>query len=118
MEAKQKGLPWTVSKGYDTFTPIGPRISSNLIKNVNSLNLKLYVDGHLRQDGDVKDMVFGIPKLVEYISGIMTLEKGDIILTGTPEGVGPVSDGQVIEGVLSDQGRVISEIEFNVIDRV
>jgi len=102
-QAKNKGLPWTVAKGYDTFCPISLFIEKEEIPKPEDTTLWLKVDNQLRQQGSTKDMVFSIPFLVSHISTIMTLEEGDLILTGTPSGVGPVKPGQLvtagIEGV-------------------
>eukprot|EP00244_Chara_vulgaris_P003829 TRINITY_DN1722_c0_g1_i2.p1 TRINITY_DN1722_c0_g1~~TRINITY_DN1722_c0_g1_i2.p1 ORF type:complete len:224 (-),score=46.11 TRINITY_DN1722_c0_g1_i2:299-970(-) len=95
-EAKAKGLPWTVAKGYDTFTPISDFLPKKKVPSANDLELWCKVDDTLRQKGNTKDMIFDIPFLINYISTIMTLEEGDIILTGTPPGVGPVKPGQHI----------------------
>jgi acylpyruvate hydrolase len=93
--AKKKGHPWSVAKGYDTFCPVSNFISKESIA-LDNTRLWLKVDGQLKQDGNTKDMVFSIPYLISYISQIFSLEVGDVILTGTPEGVGPVKPGQVI----------------------
>lgn len=93
--AKKKGHPWSVAKGYDTFCPISELIDIDKI-NPENARLWLKVDGEMKQDGNTKDMIFSIPHLISYISGIYTLEPGDVILTGTPQGVGPVEEGQVI----------------------
>ncbi|GBG78327.1 hypothetical protein CBR_g26355 [Chara braunii] len=95
-EAKAKGLPWTVAKGYDTFTPISDFLPKKKVPSPNDLELWCKVDDTLKQKGNTKDMIFDIPFLINYISKIMTLEEGDIILTGTPPGVGPVKPGQHI----------------------
>ena len=94
-EAKKKGHPWSVAKGFDTFCPVSSFISKESIA-LDNTRLWLKVDGQLKQDGNTKDMVFSIPYLISYISQIFSLEVGDVILTGTPEGVGPVKPGQVI----------------------
>jgi len=103
LDAKKNGWPWSVCKGYDTFLPISDFIAKEKIDPFNS-NLWLKVDGETRQNGNTKDMVFNVPFLISYISNIFTLEEGDVILTGTPSGVGPVNRGQTItagiEGVL------------------
>lgn len=102
-EAKKKGHPWSVAKGYDTFCPISGLIEKDKVA-LEDTRLWLKVDGDLKQSGSTKDMVFSVPYLISYISQIFSLEAGDVILTGTPEGVGPVTPGQTItagiEGVL------------------
>ena len=100
---------WTRAKGFDTFCPVGPRVVSNL--DWQGLELRCRVNGVERQYARAADMHFQIPVLVSYISGIMTLEPGDLIATGTPAGTAPLSDGDVVEveipgvGVLSNPVR-------------
>ena len=86
---------WGRAKGFDTFCPVGPRVA----EDVDWANLTVIgrVNGTERQRGSVHNMIFPIPVLIEYISGIMTLEAGDLILTGTPEGVGKLAPGDVVE---------------------
>ncbi|KAK1315915.1 hypothetical protein QJS10_CPA05g00358 [Acorus calamus] len=94
--AKSAGLPWTVAKGQDTFTPISEILPKSKVTDPDNLELWLKVDDEFRQKGSTKDMIFKIPYLVSHISSIMTLLEGDAILTGTPQGVGPVRVGQKI----------------------
>ncbi|KAG0612061.1 hypothetical protein M758_7G187400 [Ceratodon purpureus] len=108
--AKKQGLPWTLAKGYDTFTPIGNFIPKKQVPNHSDLELWLEVDGQLKQKGSTNDMIFSIPVLVSYISTIMTLNEGDIILTGTPSGVGPVKAGQRMKAGITG----LSEMSFEV----
>ena len=111
-QAKKKGHPWSVAKGFDTFCPISKFIETNKI-DLTDTKLWLKVDGILQQNGSTKNMIFSVPYLISYISHIFSLEAGDVILTGTPEGVGPVKPGQTIsagiEGVL--------EMTFPVVQR-
>ncbi|CAD5183084.1 unnamed protein product [Musa acuminata subsp. malaccensis] len=95
--AKSAGLPWTVAKGQDTFTPISAVLPRSMVVDPNNLELWLkVVDDEIKQKGSTKDMIFKLPFLVSHISSIMTLVEGDVILTGTPSGVGPVKIGQKI----------------------
>ena len=100
---------WGRAKGYDTFCPVGPAIRSGL--DWRGLEVIGRVNGRERQRAPATNMHFSIPVLVSYISGIMTLEPGDLIATGTPAGVGPLHDGDVVEveipgvGVLSNPVR-------------
>lgn len=116
-EARRTGNPWTESKGFDTFTPIGERLKRSSVLDPNNLKLLLVVNGKVLQNGSTSDMIFKIPKLIEYVSSIMTLEEGDVILTGTPAGVGPIFDGQILKGSLSDSSGLLSTFEFNVRNR-
>jgi 2-keto-4-pentenoate hydratase/2-oxohepta-3-ene-1,7-dioic acid hydratase in catechol pathway len=86
---------WTRAKGFDTFCPVGPRVAKGL--NWKELEVVGRVNGVVRQHGRASDMVFPIPTLLSYISGIMTLFPGDLIATGTPAGVGPLAPGDIVE---------------------
>ena len=96
--AKKAGHPWTLGKCWDTFTPLGPLIPADAFapRDPHDVELWLAVDGAPRQRGSTAGMLFRIPELLQEISAVMTLEAGDVILTGTPEGVGPVEPGQTI----------------------
>jgi len=100
---------WTRAKGFDTFCPVGPQATTGL--DWRRLEVRCRVNGAERQHGRAADMHFPIPFLVSYISGIMTLEPGDLIATGTPAGTAPLADGDVVEveipgvGVLSNPVR-------------
>jgi len=90
---------WTRAKGFDTFCPAGPRVLPVDGATFDFAGLEVIgrVNGTVRQHGHTRDLAFNIPFLVAYISRIMTLEPGDLVLTGTPEGVGPLRDGDVVE---------------------
>lgn len=102
---------WTRAKGFDTFCPVGPATSRVDWRN---LDIICRVNGAERQRGRSADMVFPIPALLAYISSVMTLEAGDLVLTGTPAGVSPLKDGDVVEveipgvGVLSNPVRKVA----------
>lgn len=86
---------WGRAKGFDTFCPLGAVVTSGF--DWDNLEIIGRVNGDVRQHGHIRDLIFPIPALIEFISGVMTLEAGDVILTGTPEGVGPLSPGDVVE---------------------
>ncbi|OMH86056.1 Acylpyruvase FAHD1, mitochondrial [Zancudomyces culisetae] len=115
--AKQRGHPWTVAKGFDHFTPIGDFIPKEKLADPHNVRIWASVSGKTRQDDNTGMMVFKIPKLIEYISSIMTLEKGDLILTGTPKGVGPIEAGDKVVAGLEYEGHEVSRIEFDVSTR-
>jgi len=108
--AKKQGLPWDLAKGFDTSCPVSAFVPKALIPNPQNVDLWCKVNGELKQNGNTKDMIFSIPFLISYISQYFTLEPNDVILTGTPAGVGPVGPGDRIEGGLSD----IVSISFQV----
>src|SRR5690606_8187507 len=95
--AKQNRAPWSVAKGFDTFAPLGPLTDAAEIPDPQALRLRLTVNDEVRQEGATRDMIFSVAFLVSYLSRIFTLEPGDLIFTGTPEGVGPVRAGDVLE---------------------
>jgi 2-keto-4-pentenoate hydratase/2-oxohepta-3-ene-1,7-dioic acid hydratase in catechol pathway len=85
---------WTRAKGFDTFCPIGPWIDTDV--SPHDLRILCRVNGQIRQLGSTRDMVFSVPQLIAFISGIMTLEAGDVVLTGTPAGVGKIAAGDMV----------------------
>jgi 2-keto-4-pentenoate hydratase/2-oxohepta-3-ene-1,7-dioic acid hydratase in catechol pathway len=95
---------WTRAKGFDSFCPIGPEVSAP--SDITNITVVTRVNGVEQQRGSAADMVFAIPALLSYISGIMTLEPGDVVATGTPAGVGPLADGDVVEVELLGLSRV------------
>jgi 2-keto-4-pentenoate hydratase/2-oxohepta-3-ene-1,7-dioic acid hydratase in catechol pathway len=82
---------WSRAKGFDSFCPLGPWIETDL--DITDLSIQCRVNGELRQDGRTKDLVFPLDQLIAYVSAVMTLEPGDVILTGTPAGVSPLQPG-------------------------
>jgi 2-keto-4-pentenoate hydratase/2-oxohepta-3-ene-1,7-dioic acid hydratase in catechol pathway len=87
---------WARAKGFDTFCPLGPAIETEL-DPLEGLGVRCRVNGELRQEGSTADMVFGVAELIAFASRVMTLLPGDVLLTGTPAGVGPVAPGDVME---------------------
>jgi len=89
---------WTRAKGFDTFCPVGPSVLEVGPRfDLDGLEVLCRVNGALRQHARAAEMVFGIPAILAFISGVMTLEPGDLVATGTPSGVGPLADGDVVE---------------------
>jgi acylpyruvate hydrolase len=100
--AKKNGLPWGIAKGFDTFAPISNVVLKEKIKNPQNIDISLKVNGQLKQKSNTSFMIFSIEEIIEFISEIMTLEPGDLILTGTPEGVGEIKSGDIIEADLEN----------------
>ncbi|KAJ8920432.1 hypothetical protein NQ315_005300 [Exocentrus adspersus] len=109
-EARSTGGSWTLGKGFDTATPVGPFIEKSLIPDPHNVTLWCSVNGKERQNGCTDDLAFSIPILISYISQYITLEPNDLILTGSPPGMGPVHDGDIIEGGI----KHISDVKFKV----
>ena len=100
-EAKKDGKPWSVAKGYDTFAPLGPLEPASSIADPQDLRIRLTVNGEEQQAASTRDMIFPVAELIAYCSQIFTLEPGDLIYTGTPEGVGPVAAGDALEATVT-----------------
>jgi 2-keto-4-pentenoate hydratase/2-oxohepta-3-ene-1,7-dioic acid hydratase in catechol pathway len=95
---------WTRGKGFDTFCPLGPWIETEL--DIADVGVTCSVNGQLRQQGSTREMVFSVGRLMEYISAVMTLEPGDVILTGTPAGVGPLEAGDRVTVTIEGLGTL------------
>lgn len=98
--AKAGGKPWAVAKGFATSAPLSVLIPAAQIEFPENLSFALSLNGQMRQQGNVKEMLFSIPELIAYLSGIFDLQRGDLIFTGTPAGVGPVHSGDVLQAEL------------------
>lgn len=107
-DLQQKDGQWTRSKSFDTFCPLGPWIVTDL--NPSKLAITCRVNGQVRQTGNTQDMVFTIWELISFISQVMTLEPGDVIMTGTPAGVGPLSPGDKVEVKIEGIGTLKNEV--------
>lgn len=113
-EAKRKGLPWDIAKGFDTFLPIAGPVSKEKIADPHNVELWLSVNGEMKQNDNTELMLFRIGRQLSDISKVMTLNKGDIVLTGTPKGVGPVVTGDVMEAGLRVNGKEVEEARIKV----
>jgi len=102
-DIQKKDVQWTRSKSFDTFAPLGPYIADPM-HDVSNLAIRTRVNGELRQDSSTSNLIFNIPYLIEFISSIMTLERGDIISTGTPAGVGELAAGDEVEVEIENVG--------------
>jgi len=100
--AKKNGWPWSIAKGFDTFAPISKVILKEDIANPNDLDLSLKINGEMRQQSNTSHMTYPVERIIEFISDVMTLEHGDLIMTGTPEGVGEIVAGDLLEAKLGD----------------
>jgi 2-keto-4-pentenoate hydratase/2-oxohepta-3-ene-1,7-dioic acid hydratase in catechol pathway len=103
---------FTRAKGFDSFCPLGPWIETDLDPQhfADGVSLQTHLNGDLLQDGSTKDMVFDIPTLVAHVSSVMTLLPGDVILTGTPEGVGPMEVGDEVEISIAGLGTLTNKV--------
>tara|TARA_R100000908_G_scaffold59878_2_gene36875 strand:+ start:130364 stop:131047 length:684 start_codon:yes stop_codon:yes gene_type:complete len=101
--AKRQGHPWSIAKGFDGFAPISSFVTPDKVQDIDNLDIKLFQNGFVKQHGNSSEMIFPISNLINFLSQIYTLHPGDLIFTGTPEGVGPVNPGDKLE-VLLDNG--------------
>lgn len=100
---------WTRAKGFDTFCPLGRPVPVSEV-DVGALSVRTSVNGTVRQEGSVSQMAFSIPRIIAHISGVMTLEPGDIVSTGTPEGVGPLAAGDLVEVEIPGVAKVANPV--------
>ena len=107
-DLQKKDVQFTRGKGFDTFCPVGPHVETEL--DVSNLRVQTRVNGQVRQDGNTSQMIFDCAFLLEYITSVMTLEPGDLILTGTPAGVGPLEKGDVVEVEIEGIGVLRNDV--------
>lgn len=103
-DLQKKDGQWTRAKGFDTFCPVGPLVTDEI--DPENVTLETRVNGELRQKGQTRDFIFSIGELLAYITAAMTLEPGDLVLTGTPAGVGPLQAGDVVEVSVAGVGTL------------
>lgn len=109
----EKKHPWYRSKSFDTFTPMGPWIvTADEFRPPLHLDLACRVNGKIRQKANTRDLVFGIPAIIEFISRTITLEPGDVISTGTPEGIGPITHGDVVRCTIQGIGELRNPVRW------
>jgi 2-keto-4-pentenoate hydratase/2-oxohepta-3-ene-1,7-dioic acid hydratase in catechol pathway len=104
---KQDGQ-WTRGKGHDTFCPLGPWVETEL--DVSDIAVQCAVDGSVRQDGRTSQLLHGVPAIVEWVTSFMTLLPGDVILTGTPAGVGPLVPGNAVTVLVEGIGPLTNPV--------
>lgn len=114
-KARADGSSWCLAKGGDGFAAVSDFICKSEVQDCNNLQLKLLINGEVRQDASTDGMIIKVPQLVEYLSKHMTLNEGDLIFTGTPAGAGPVHVGDVLKASLSThEGKHLVGLEFKV----
>jgi 2-keto-4-pentenoate hydratase/2-oxohepta-3-ene-1,7-dioic acid hydratase in catechol pathway len=109
-DLQRKDGQWTRGKGFDTFCPCGPEIVRRQDVVFEQLRVRTLLDGEVKQDGLVTDMIFSVPRILAYITAFLTLEPGDLVLTGTPAGVGPMRPGQTVTVDIAGVGRLSNPV--------
>ena len=99
-QAKKNGWPWAIAKGFDSFAPLSDAVMKEKVPKPENLQLTLRINGVVKQNANTNQMIYTIARIISFISEIMTLERGDLILTGTPEGVGEIKEGDVLDAQL------------------
>ena len=108
-DLQKKDGQWTRAKSFNTFAPFGPWIETEL--DPGNLNIRTYVNGNKKQDSNTRELLFPVPLLVSFISEVMTLLPGDIIATGTPQGVGPLQPGDTVEVEIESIGTLRNPVK-------
>lgn len=109
--AKAKGLPWEIAKAFDHAAPIGKFLPKSHFSNVQNFEFSLLINNEIRQMGNTRDMIFSIDEIIAYISQFVSLKMGDLIFTGTPAGVGPVSIGDRLQGYIGTEQMFDFEVK-------
>ena len=108
---KEKGLPWELAKAFDNSAPVSFFLPKSDYKDLYQLKFELLVNGITRQKGNTKDLLFSFEKIISFVSQYITLKKGDLIFTGTPEGVGRINRGDKLQASLMDKQLLNFEIK-------
>lgn len=109
-DLQKSDVQWTRAKGFDTFCPVGPLVSDELDLD-SGLTIETHLNGEDRQHGSTSDFIFNVPTLLSFITAAFTLEPGDLILTGTPSGVGPLAPGDRVDVSISGLGVLSNSVE-------
>jgi 2-keto-4-pentenoate hydratase/2-oxohepta-3-ene-1,7-dioic acid hydratase in catechol pathway len=107
-DLQRKDGQFTRAKGFDSFCPLGPWVETEL--DASDLRVQTFLNGEVKQDGRTRDLIFDVPTLIAYVTSVMTLLPGDVILTGTPEGVGPMNAGDEVEVSIQGIGNLSNKV--------
>ena len=105
-EQKKMGRPWEIGKAFERSAPVGPIHTVESVGHLNSGRIELKVNNEVRQEGDLNQMIWKVPEMISYLSDYFTMAAGDVILSGTPAGVGPVSKGEVMDVSIEGLGSM------------
>jgi 2-keto-4-pentenoate hydratase/2-oxohepta-3-ene-1,7-dioic acid hydratase in catechol pathway len=109
-DLQRKDEQWTRAKGFDTFCPVGPWIVPRAEVAFDDIRVRAFVDGAKRQDASVRDMIYPVEEIIEFVTAVMTLEPGDLIATGTPSGIGPLEPGSIVRIAVEGVGEIENEV--------
>ena len=102
-KCKEKGLPWEIAKAFDFSAPLGKFLIKDELADTGNISFSLKINNEIRQDGNSSNMIFSFDQIIAYVSKFITLKMGDLIFTGTPEGVGPVKRGDRLQAYIEDK---------------
>jgi len=109
-ECKKAGRPWEVGKAFEHAAPCGDVVPASEIGHPDHGAIRLAVNGEVRQEGDLNQLIWKVPEMIAYLSGLFTLAAGDLIFSGTPAGVGPVQRGDTLVGTVAGVGEVRTRV--------
>jgi fumarylpyruvate hydrolase len=110
-EAKKLGRPWESGKAFEHSAPVGEIVPASVVGHPGSGAIWLKVNGKVVQEGDLNQLIWKVPEAIAYLSGLFRLAPGDVIMTGTPSGVGPVKRGDLLEGHIDGVGEFSVRVE-------
>jgi len=110
LDAREKGRPWDTGKAFDKSAPISEIYKRSEVGDINKGKIWLSVNGKLRQEADITDLIWDVPEIIAELSSFYTLMPGDLIYTGTPAGVGPLVPGDRVEGYIEGLGKLVTDI--------
>ncbi|MFZ9198035.1 MAG: fumarylacetoacetate hydrolase family protein [Paracoccaceae bacterium] len=109
-EAKKQGRPWEIGKAFERSGPVGPLHSVEKVGHLDHGRIELKVNGALKQEGDMNQMIWKVPEMISYLSEYFELQAGDVIMSGTPSGVGAVVRGDVMEAAIEGLGSLVVKV--------
>jgi fumarylpyruvate hydrolase len=109
-EAKKQGRPWEIGKAFERSGPVGPLHSAEKVGHLDHGRIELKVNGALKQEGDMNQMIWKVPEMISYLSEYFELQAGDVIMSGTPSGVGAVVRGDVMEASIEGLGNLVVKV--------
>ncbi|MDP7552109.1 MAG: fumarylacetoacetate hydrolase family protein [Nitrospinaceae bacterium] len=109
-EMKKKSRPWEISKAFEASAPCGEICPASKIGHPSAGTIWLKVNGEIKQEGNISNLIWNIPEIIEHLSGLFELRPGDLIFTGTPAGVGPIVTGDVMEGHIDGVGTITTNV--------
>ncbi len=109
-EAKKQGRPWEIGKAFERSGPIGPLYPASQVGHPDHGRIELKVNGALRQEGDLNQMIWKVPEMISYLSEYFELQAGDVIMAGTPSGVGAVVRGDTMEAAIDGLGSLVVKV--------